>query len=180
MSIKIKQDGVYKIPEEGEKEKLEKVGEKVTMLEDVFYRPIGGNFKLEFYNDDENTLYVITGSKQFFKPIEIPSKEKKKIKVKSDFKGNFRFGVAPVGRVLNSEGKREFSATMFELCHEGKMVKINKTSVGFTAAMEKPDGTETELVQTAAKTFNESNEFLSFLKQGETEKHPSNCLVQSN
>ena len=173
LNIKIDRDRVYKVSDDGEEENLLKVGEEVTKLEAVFYKPVGKNVPLEFHNCDENTLHVIIGCRLFFQSIEIPAGEKKMVNVKSDFrKSQYCFGVAAVGRVLNPvTGKREFSATMFELCPGGKLVKINKTSAGFRATLEKPDGTETEVVQRGAKAFNESErlckkELLSWLKQG--------------
>ena len=171
--IKIDQDRVYKINDKGIEENLQQIGDEITKLEAVFHKPVGRNLPLEFHNLDENNLHVITGSRLSFQSIEIPAGEKKMVNVKSDFKRtHYTFGVAPGGRVLNPvTGSREFSATMFELCPEGKMVKINKTSAGFTATMEKHDGAESELVQKGAKTFNESErlckkELLLWLKQG--------------
>jgi len=171
LSIKINQDRVSKITDEGNEEDLEKVGEEVTKLEAFFYKPYGRNLLLEFQNLDENNLHVITGSNRFFESIEIPAGEMKKVNVKSDFKkARWCFGVAAAG--LNPvTGKREFSATVFEVCPRGKMVKINKTSSGYTATLEKPNGTETKAVQMGAKTFNESErlcmkELLNWLKEG--------------
>ena len=173
LRIKINQDRVSKISDEGNEEDLEKVGEEITTLEAVFYKSVRRNLPLEFHNLDENNLHVITGSRLSFQSIEIPAGEKKMVNVKSDFnRTKYDFGVAAVGRVLNPvTGSREFSATMFGLCSGGKMVKIDKTNEGFTASIEKPDGTETKVAQKGAKTFNETErlckkELLHWLKQG--------------
>lgn len=175
LSIKIDQDRVSKITDEGNAEDLEKVGEEVTKLEAVFYKPNGKNLSLEFHNLDEKNLHVITGSKLFFKFTEIPAGEKKMVKVKSEtvlLRSHWGFGVASVDRDINPvTGKREFSATMFELCPGGKMVKIYKTSSGYTATMEKNNGAKTLCVQKCAKTFNESErlgtkELLKWFKDG--------------
>jgi len=171
--IKIDKDRVYKINDKGIEENLQQIGDEITKLEPVFEKPVGRNLPLEFHNLDENNLHVITGSRLSFQSIEIPAGEKKMVNVKSDFnRTKYDFGVAAVGRVLNPvTGSREFSATMFGLCSGGKMVKIDKTSEGFTASIEKPDGTETKVAQKGAKTFNETErlckkELLHWLKQG--------------
>ena len=180
LSIKIDQDRVSKITDEGNAEDLEKVGEEVTKLEAVFYKPNGKNLSLEFHNLDEKNLHVITGSKLFFKFTEIPAGEKKMVKVKSEtvlLRSHWGFGVASVDRDINPvTGKREFSATMFELCPGGKMVKIYKTSSGYTATMEKNNGAKTLCVQKCAKTFNESErlgtkELLKWFKDGQDSKY---------
>jgi len=172
LSIKITQDRVTKISDEGNEEDLEKDGEEVTKLEAFFYRPNGRNLLLEFHNLDENNLYVITGSKLFFESIEIPAGEMKMVNVKSDFKKAHCFGVAAGGQGLNPvTGKRVFSTTMFKVFPGGKMVKINKTSSGYTAILEKSNGTQTKCVQKGAKTFDESQrlckkEMLKWFKEG--------------
>ena len=190
LSIKINQDRVSKITDEGNAEDLEKVGEEVTKLEAVFYKPNGKNLSLEFHNLDEKNLHVITGSKLFFKFTEIPAGEKKMVKVKSEtvlLRSHWGFGVASVDRDINPvTGKREFSATMFELCPEGKMVKINKTSSGYTTILEKSNGTQTKCVQKGAKTFDESQrlckkEMLKWFKEGQDSMliYPSSSLSYS-
>ena len=176
--IKIDQDRVYKINDKGIEENLQKIGDEKTKLEPVFHKPVGRNLPLEFQNLDENNLHVITGSRLSFQSIEIPAGEKKMVNVKSDFnRTKYDFGVAAVGRVLNPvTGSREFSATMFELCPGGKMVKIYKTSSGYTATMEKNNGAKTLCVQKCAKTFNESErlgtkELLKWFKDGQDSKY---------
>ena len=56
------------------------------------------------------------------------------------------------------------------------MVKINKTSVGYTATLEKGNGNKTNCVQKAASTFNESQrlctkELLKWFKEGQNSKY---------
>ena len=179
LSIKINQDRVSKITDEGNAEDLEKVDEEVTKLEAVFYKPYGRNLLLEFHNLDKNNLHVIIGSKLFFESIEIPAGEKKVVNVKSEtvlLRSQWCFGVAADQGLNPVTGKRVFSATMFEVCPGGKMVKINKTSVGYTATLEKGNGNKTNCVQKAASTFNESQrlctkELLKWFKEGQNSKY---------
>ena len=168
--MKIDREGVYKITEGGEVVDLPKEDEEVTKLEGVFARPVGKKLPITFQNMDANKIHVINGGKLFFEPIEMSGGERKLIDVKADNRAHHSFGVATVN--LLSNGEREFTATMFDICPGGKEIKISKTNTGFTASLIKADGVETPLREKGAKVFRESdrlanNFLLSWMFQGE-------------
>ena len=169
--IKIDREGVYKITEGGEVVDLPKEDEEVTKLEGVFARPVGKKLPIYFQNMDANKIHVINGGKLFFEPIEMSGGERKLIDVKADHRALHSFGVVVTVNLL-SNGEREFTATMFDICLGGKEIKISKTNTGFTASLIKADGVETPLREKGAKVFRESDllanhDLLNWMFQGE-------------
>ena len=154
--VKIDHDGVYKVTEGGDIVNLHKEDEEVTKLESVFYRPVGSKLPITFQNVDANDIHVINGNnKLFFEAIEVKTGESRKIEVKADYRAHHSFGVATAH--LLSNGDREFTATMFDICPGGKMIKISKTRTGFTATLLKIADAETPLSEKPTKIFRDSD-----------------------